>query len=75
MRLHLAPGEKERVTFTLGPRDFSLIDERGKRILEPGRFLISVGGSQPDAVSVRRYGHAPLVSEITVTGEAVELPY
>jgi beta-glucosidase len=74
-RLHLAPGEKERVTFTLAPRDFSLIDERGKRILEPGRFLISVGGSQPDALSVRRYGHAPLVSEITVTGEAVELPY
>ncbi len=50
-RLSLAPGESRRVTFTLSPRDFSLIDARGRRVIEPGRFRLSVGGSQPDGGS------------------------
>jgi len=46
-RFYLAPGEKRHLTFTLTPRDLTLIDSRGKRILEPGEFRVSVGGKQP----------------------------
>jgi beta-glucosidase len=74
-RIGLMPGQSRRVSFTLGPRDLSLIDVRGRRVLEPGRFRLSVGGCQPDARSVELGARAPLTAELTVTGEALELPY
>jgi beta-glucosidase len=46
-RIRLKPGERRRVTFTLTPRDLTLVDERGRRLLEPGEFRVSVGGKQP----------------------------
>ena len=46
-RLFLKPGEKRTVTFNLAPEQMSVIDDQGRRIVEPGEFLISVGGKQP----------------------------
>ena len=46
-RVSLRPGERRRVTFTLGPRQLSIIDERGRRVVEPGEFAVTVGGKQP----------------------------
>ncbi len=74
-RITLQPGESRRVSFELGPRDLSLIDERGQRVLEPGKFLVSVGGSQPDTRSIELTGRRPVCSEFEVTGDALELPY
>jgi beta-glucosidase len=74
-RITLAPGESRRVSFKLRPRDLSLIDERGVRVLEPGRFRATIGGSQPDARSTELMGQAPLAVEFEVTGERTELPY
>src|SRR5262245_26069853 len=74
-RITLAAGESRRVSFTLGARDLSLIDERGVRVLEPGRFRATLGGSQPDARSVALTGQSPLAVEFEVVGERVELPY
>ncbi len=74
-RIHLTPGASQRVTFSLGPRDLSLIDEEGKRILEPGRFRVSVGGSQPDPRSVELTGREPVAVEFEVRGERREMPY
>src|ERR1051325_7675699 len=45
-RISLRPHEKRTVTFTITPRQMSLIDNNDKRVIEPGEFLISVGGSQ-----------------------------
>ena len=45
-RISLRPREKRTVTFTITPRQMSLIDNNDKRVIEPGEFLISVGGSQ-----------------------------
>jgi len=47
-RIYLSPGEKKTVTFTLIPRQLSIIDNDNKNIVEPGLFKISVGGKQPD---------------------------
>jgi beta-glucosidase len=47
-RIHLAPGEKQTLKFSLAPRQMSLADESGKWVLEPGVFAVWVGGRQPD---------------------------
>jgi beta-glucosidase len=46
-RVHLAPGERQELSFVVAPEQFSLIDAQGKRAIEPGRFQIAVGGRQP----------------------------
>jgi beta-glucosidase len=74
-RISLAPRESRRVHFRLTPRDLSLIDERGQRLLEPGHFRISVGGSQPDARSVALSGRSPLSIDIEIVGGPLPLPY
>jgi beta-glucosidase len=45
-RISLRPREKRTVTFTITPRQMSLIDDGGKRVIEPGEFTINIGGSQ-----------------------------
>ena len=74
-RIHLKPGATQRVSFSLEKRALSLIDDSGQRILEPGRFRVSVGGSQPDARSVALMGRAPLDAEFELVGERQLLPY
>jgi beta-glucosidase len=52
-RISLRPKENRTVTFTITPRQMSLIDESGKRVIEPGEFSISIGGGQRGALSGR----------------------
>ncbi|HPG39135.1 MAG TPA: glycoside hydrolase family 3 C-terminal domain-containing protein [bacterium] len=47
-RIALKPGESKPVTFTLTPAQLSIIDAENKRVEEPGKFKISIGGKQPD---------------------------
>ena len=46
-RISLKPGESKVVEFRLEPRQFSIINNKDKRVIEPGYFTISVGGKQP----------------------------
>jgi beta-glucosidase len=62
-RVFLKPGEKQNVSFTLSPAQMSLIDNSGKRVIEPGEFRISVGGKQPGFT-----GHADAKTTGVVTG-------
>ncbi len=63
-RLSLAPGEKRRIEFTLEPWAMSLVDDTGRRLVEPGRFLVTVGGKQPGFT-----GSADAATTMTVAGE------
>jgi beta-glucosidase len=74
-RIPLGVGESRQVTFTLSSRDLSLIDESGARVFQPGRYRISLGGSQPDERSGDLIGEDPLSLEIELGGERVELVY
>ncbi|HEY5955466.1 MAG TPA: glycoside hydrolase family 3 C-terminal domain-containing protein [Polyangiaceae bacterium] len=74
-RVSLQPGESRHVSFTLTARDLSLIDERGQRVLEPGRFHVFIGGSQPDARSIALTGQVPITIDLEVTGSTQILPY
>ncbi len=46
-RIHLDKGASRTVSFTIDPRELSLITDDTRRVLEPGVFNISVGGKQP----------------------------
>jgi beta-glucosidase len=46
-RVSLRPGEKQSITFAIGAEQMSIINAQGNRVVEPGEFLISVGGKQP----------------------------
>ncbi len=46
-RIHLAPGETQQVSFTVTPKQMSLILDDGRRVIEPGAFHLFVGGGQP----------------------------
>jgi beta-glucosidase len=65
-RVHLAPGEARKLTFDLTARDLSVVDDAGRRVLEPGRFRVTVGGSQPDTRSATLTGQSPIAIELDV---------
>lgn len=65
-RIHLAPGEAQRVELELDVRALSWIDETGRRALTPGRIEVFVGGQQPDARSTELTGQSPLVMSLYV---------
>jgi beta-glucosidase len=74
-RFPLEPGQSQKVSFTLTTRDLSLIDEAGKRIFQPGRYRVFVGGSQPDERSGDLIGEDPLHLDLELTGSRDELVY
>jgi beta-glucosidase len=67
-RISLRPGEKRTVAFTITPRQMSLIDDSGKRIIEPGEFLVSAGGGQPGFK-----GTSVINGKFLITGNTLEL--
>jgi beta-glucosidase len=68
-RVHLSPGETQTLTFALKPRQLSLIDNEGRRVIEPGEFQVAVGGRQPCPEDVAISGTDVLVGTFKVTGE------
>lgn len=71
----LAPGESKTVEFTIKPRDFALITEEGKCVVEPGEFILSIGGQQPDKRSAELLGKMPDSFTVTLTGATTEVEY
>jgi beta-glucosidase len=71
-RVHLTQGESRVISFNLMPRQLSVIDNSGKRVVLPGKLRIEVGGKQPgftgtaDATTTET-----LSTEIEVAGPAV----
>jgi beta-glucosidase len=48
-RVHLAPGQRETVNFTLRDRDLSVVDADGKRQISAGKVQVWIGGGQPSS--------------------------
>jgi beta-glucosidase len=73
-RISLKPGEKRRVSFTLNPGQLTLIDDRGRRVIEPGEFMVAVGGKQPGftgSADAQTTGIA--IGRFVVTGKVTEV--
>jgi beta-glucosidase len=60
-RIHLEPGETRIVSFTLTPRQLSLIDDEWERVVDAGIFEVSVGGKQPGFTGVGDAGTTGVV--------------
>ncbi len=67
-RISLNAGEEKKVTFSVTPRQLSLLDKDFKRVVEPGAFQIFVGGSQPKSTKATTTGG--IDQEIAVTSIA-----
>lgn len=73
-RLFLKPGEKRSISFRLSARQMSIVDAQGRRMIEPGEFVVNVGGKQPGFK-----GHADaqttdaLSSQFIVGGKVTEI--
>ena len=63
-RVHLAPGERNSVSFTLKPRDLSMVNEQGEHVVAPGDYTVFVGGAQPGETA----GGA--TAKLTISGES-----
>lgn len=47
-RINLKKGQSKTVSFELSEKDFTIIDQKMERIVEPGKFTIMVGSSSED---------------------------
>ena len=62
-RLALQPGQRQTVSFRLGPEDLAMYDRDMRRVVEPGGFTVWAGGSSV----------ATLEAHFTVTGNVAVL--
>ena len=49
-RIHLQKGEQKSVHFTIFPRQLAMINSKEELVIEPGNFIVYVGGKQPDSI-------------------------
>jgi beta-glucosidase len=47
-RVHLNPGESQKVRFELKDRDLSMVSDMGEPIIPDGAYTVSIGGGQPN---------------------------
>ena len=52
-RVHLKPGESQKVRFELKDRDLSMVNEAGEPIIAKGKYSLSIGGGQPNTGAPR----------------------
>ncbi|MGB9512050.1 MAG: glycoside hydrolase family 3 C-terminal domain-containing protein [Candidatus Acidiferrum sp.] len=48
-RVHLKTGESQKVRFELKDSDLSMVSDAGEPIIAAGRYLVSIGGGQPNS--------------------------
>jgi beta-glucosidase len=46
-RVSIRPGQTQHVRLTIGPRDLSMVNEEGARLVAAGTYKVFVGGGQP----------------------------
>ena len=73
-RVHLKPGERRVVKFTLEPRQLAVITDDGRTIVEPGEFRITIGGKQPGFTGPADANTTSFIEgRFSVTGTATEV--
>lgn len=64
-RISLKKGETKTVSFTITPRQLSMINDKNQLVVEPGWFTVSIGGKQPDGSADIQTGR------INITGKTI----
>ena len=68
-RVALNPGESAEVSFTVKNESLRVVAEDGSRFVEPGEFILYVGGGQPDARTEKLTGQKVLSVPFVVKAE------
>jgi beta-glucosidase len=68
-KVFLKAGETKKVEITLKPESFSVIDKTYSQVIEPGKFVVSIGGKQPGDI-IPADGSV-VQTEIELTGKVV----
>jgi beta-glucosidase len=63
-RVHLAPGKSAHIGLTIDPRSIAQVDANGTRVILPGDYIVSIGGTQPGGAASVQTG------KFTITGKA-----
>jgi beta-glucosidase len=63
-RVHLGPGESQKIHFELKNRDLELVTDDGRPIIAQGDYTISIGGGQPDTGAPVVTGKFPIEGQI-----------
>ncbi|HEX6046873.1 MAG TPA: glycoside hydrolase family 3 C-terminal domain-containing protein [Pyrinomonadaceae bacterium] len=67
-RVHLKPGERRVIRFTIEPRQLAVITDDGRTLVEPGDFKLTIGGKQPGFTGTADAGTTSFVEgRFTVT--------
>ena len=65
-RIHLQPGETQTVSIEIEPRWLALLNQQNAWQIEPGGFLLTVGGRQPEPRDLDEPGPELLFTQFTV---------
>ncbi len=66
-RTYLEKGKQKTISFTLSPKQLSVIDDNNRRVVLPGKIQVFIGGQQPDQ---KRMSPAKvLTAEVQLTGK------
>ena len=52
-RVNIAAGAAREVVLKIDPRSLSSVDEQGNRFILPGKYVLSVGGAQPQETTAK----------------------
>jgi beta-glucosidase len=73
-RVHLKPGERRVVEFTIKPRQLAVITDDGRTVVEPGDFKVTIGGKQPGFTGTADAATTSFIEgRFSVTGAATKL--
>ena len=73
-RVHLKPGERREIKFTIEPRQLAVITDDGRTVVEPGDFKVTIGGKQPGFTGTADAATTSFIEgRFSVTGAATEL--
>jgi beta-glucosidase len=73
-RVHLKPGERRVVSFTIDRHQLAVITDDGRTVVEPGEFKVTIGGKQPGFTGTADASTTDCVEgRFTLSGAVTEL--
>ncbi|MBQ4821314.1 glycoside hydrolase family 3 C-terminal domain-containing protein [Aquimarina sp. MMG016] len=70
-RVSFNPREKKTLTFKVNKEQLSIVNDKGRKLIQPGEYQISVGGAQPSNNRIEK--GSVVVKKITIKGKTTEI--
>jgi beta-glucosidase len=70
-RVLFAPGEKKTITLKVSKEQLSAVNDKGQKVISPGKYNISIGGSQPS--EIRKKKASVITKELNITGNSTKI--